>query len=71
MVGSKEKDGERYYKVHWKGYPSSEDSWEPEKNLKNCDDLIEEYNQESSQVEFHQGSWFHTSLVIVQHSINC
>ena len=43
VVGQKEEGGKVYYKIHWKGYPSSADSWEPSDNLENCDDLIEEY----------------------------
>ena len=30
------------YLVEWKGYPTSDNSWEPEKNL-NADELIAEF----------------------------
>ena len=31
------------YLVKWKGYPSSENTWEPKKNLKRLDYMIKEY----------------------------
>ena len=31
------------YLVHWKGYPSEEDSWEPRCNLGNSDELLREF----------------------------
>ncbi len=33
----------REYFVHWRGYDRSHDTWEPEANLKNCPEKIEEY----------------------------
>ena len=32
------------YLVHWKGYPSHEDTWEPLSNLANCEELVREYD---------------------------
>lgn len=33
------------YKIRWKGFDESEDTWEPEENLTHCYDLLEEYNK--------------------------
>jgi hypothetical protein len=35
--------GKPYYYIHWKNYPSDDDSWEPEENL--SPDLVQKYNQ--------------------------
>ncbi|XP_024082059.1 chromodomain-helicase-DNA-binding protein 2 isoform X2 [Cimex lectularius] len=42
LVSSRVKNGKTQYKVHWKGYNSSQDTWENESNL-SCDELIEQY----------------------------
>ena len=31
------------YLLHWKGYPSEEDTWEPKCNLKNSEELLKEF----------------------------
>ena len=33
----------RYFLIRWEGYPPSEDSWEPEDNLRECEDALQEY----------------------------
>ena len=35
----------RSYLVHWKGYSSAEDSWEPEANLEHVADLLRAYKK--------------------------
>jgi len=35
----------REYLVKWKGYPESENTWEPEDNLQNCQQLLRSYKQ--------------------------
>ena len=32
------------YLIHWKGYASHEDTWEPLSNLSNCMELLQEYH---------------------------
>ena len=32
------------YLVHWKGYESHDDTWEPLRNLENCQELVTEYD---------------------------
>ena len=31
--------------IKWKGYPTSENSWEPERNLENADELLRTYKR--------------------------
>jgi hypothetical protein len=33
------------YRVKWKGYPSSENSWEPESNLEHAADILAAYKK--------------------------
>lgn len=42
-----ESDGK--FLVKWKGYPLSEATWEPEKNLKNCKELINQFRKNKVQ----------------------
>jgi hypothetical protein len=43
IVGKKDHKGKTYYKVRWVGYGQKDDTWEPEENLKNCEDAITTY----------------------------
>lgn len=49
ILDDKTVNRKKYYLVHWKGYGSDDDSWEPEKNL-NCPYLLDKY-RESKQKE--------------------
>ncbi|BAU02932.1 hypothetical protein VIGAN_11252900 [Vigna angularis var. angularis] len=40
---NKKKEQGLYFKVHWKGYGSDEDSWEPIEGLRHCKDKINEF----------------------------
>lgn len=46
----KKKNGTREFLVHWKGWSSRFDSWEPEDNL-NCNDLIEDFDSKLSKAK--------------------
>lgn len=36
------KNGQREFLVHWKGYSTAENTWEPEENM-NCPEIIEKF----------------------------
>jgi hypothetical protein len=40
-----EKKGQQYF-VKWKGYPTTEKTWESKGNLDDCDDLIQKFHQD-------------------------
>lgn len=35
--------GIRYYRVRWKGFGAEEDTWEPEENLFDCKNVLDQY----------------------------
>lgn len=37
------------FKIKWKGYAESEATWEPEKNLKHCEDMVNEFELEAAK----------------------
>ncbi|XP_054288379.1 chromobox protein homolog 1-like isoform X1 [Macrosteles quadrilineatus] len=45
IVGLRMKKGKKEFKIRWKGYKESDDSWEPENHL-SCQDLINKYLEE-------------------------
>jgi hypothetical protein len=43
IVSHKGSPGRRLYLTTWKGYPSSENTWEPESNLRHASLILKEY----------------------------
>lgn len=41
--------GKLYYQVRWKGFGPEEDTWEPEENLFDCSDVLDEYWNKSGK----------------------
>ncbi len=42
---------EHMYLVKWKGYPASQNTWEPKKNLVHAADLVKKADQKRKQAE--------------------
>ncbi|KKA24011.1 hypothetical protein T310_1993 [Rasamsonia emersonii CBS 393.64] len=45
ILARRKVNGQTYYLVKWKGYDTSENTWEPIKNLTNCHEKIREFHQ--------------------------
>ena len=43
IVDDNEIDGEQCYRVHWKGYDSTHDTWEPIGHLANAKEKVQKY----------------------------
>lgn len=44
IVGHKKEKGKTLYRVHWKGYPNSDDSWLASADI-TCKDLLKRYKK--------------------------
>ena len=44
ITGTKKVGKKTYYRIHWKGFDASEDTWEPEENL-HCPQLLKKFKE--------------------------
>lgn len=44
-------NGKALYKIKWKGYPEDECTWEPEKNLTTCKEILRKYNDHLARTQ--------------------
>jgi len=49
IVARKQDEGGLSYLVHWKGFPASENTWEPAAGLEGSQELVEEFEQRARQ----------------------
>jgi len=48
IINYAEEKGERIFRIRWKGFKATDDTWEPESNL-NCKDIIEKFMERMNQ----------------------
>ncbi|KAJ8041692.1 Testis-specific chromodomain protein Y 2 [Holothuria leucospilota] len=49
ILGKRTRNGIVKYKIRWKGFDETEDTWEPEENLTHCQELLDIYNSEKER----------------------
>eukprot|EP00301_Raphidiophrys_heterophryoidea_P021827 c6138_g1_i1.p1 GENE.c6138_g1_i1~~c6138_g1_i1.p1 ORF type:complete len:262 (-),score=66.13 c6138_g1_i1:279-956(-) len=49
IVDDKKKGKHSYFLVKWKGFSEAENSWEPENNLTNCQNMIKAYREQKAK----------------------
>ena len=45
ILDKKQIRNQDYFFIKWKGYPESDNTWEPKKSLQNCTDLLQQFEQ--------------------------
>ena len=51
VLAHRGKGRNKEYLLRWKGYAAHEDTWEPERNLKRCHEVVNAYNRK------HEGTY--------------
>ena len=54
ILGKKIISGAAHYLVKWKGYNTSESTWKPKANLKNCARMLQQFEKGMRQIAMHQ-----------------
>eukprot|EP00795_Rhopilema_esculentum_P017638 gene17638-9282_t len=54
ILDARSQDNYLYYLVHWKGYTSADDTWEPSENLLTCQELVDNYWKERDERSEHR-----------------
>lgn len=49
ILGHRVVNGQEQYLVHWKGYDSKDDTWEPLENVASCADIVKEYTRKERE----------------------
>ncbi|XP_059820223.1 M-phase phosphoprotein 8 [Hypanus sabinus] len=49
IVDMKISEGQVFYRVHWKGYTSEDDTWEPEAHLEDCTEVLQVFKQKAAE----------------------
>ncbi|XP_069747434.1 M-phase phosphoprotein 8 isoform X2 [Narcine bancroftii] len=49
IVDMKISEGQVLYRVHWKGYSSEDDTWEPEAHLEDCTEVLQVFKQKAAE----------------------
>ena len=49
IIGRRVNNGRVEYKIKWEGFPMSQSTWEPLRNLKNVIDMIDEYDMKRAK----------------------
>jgi hypothetical protein len=45
IVSHRTTGGKTEYLIRWMGYTAADDTWEPEKHLENCPEVLKEYKR--------------------------
>ena len=46
ILAHREQGAQRRYLIKWKGYPTSDNTWEPERNLIHAQETLENYKRQ-------------------------
>ncbi|XP_051881614.1 M-phase phosphoprotein 8 [Pristis pectinata] len=49
IVDMKISEGQVLYRVHWKGYSSEDDTWEPEAHLEDCTEVLQVFKRKAAE----------------------
>lgn len=49
IVDARERRGKTEFLIHWKGFESKFDSWEPKENLSGCQDLLDKFTHQKEK----------------------
>jgi chromobox protein 1 len=60
ILNRRKRNNKLEYFVKWKGYPTSDNTWEPIEHLTNCADLVTTFDYNFNSLKNHKGSVYNT-----------